>query len=60
MKTKIEIIQKQMNTIDNVLREIESGKEESVKIKKIQKKIQNILEEQTAVEDKQRRFDILL
>lgn len=34
MKTKIENIQKQMNTTDNVLRETESGKEESFKIKK--------------------------
>lgn len=34
MKTKIENIQKQMNTIDNVLRETEIGKEESFKIKK--------------------------
>lgn len=37
MKTQLEIPQKQMNTMDNALRETESGKEESFAIKDIQR-----------------------
>ena len=57
MKTKLAITRKQMNTINNVLRE--SRKEQFFKIK-IQKEIQNILEKETDIEGKQRRCHIIL
>lgn len=57
MKTKLAITRKQMNTINNVLRE--SRKEHFFKIK-IQKEIQNILEKETDIEGKQRRCHIIL
>lgn len=57
MKTKLAITRKQMNTINNVLRE--SRKEQFFKIK-IQKEIQNILEKETDIEGRQRRCHIIL
>lgn len=57
MKTKLAITRKQMNTINNVLRE--SRKEQFFKIK-IEKEIQNILEKETDIEGRQRRCHIIL